>query len=405
MKKQSSFAVLQYRDLRLFLIGLLISSIGTQMQIVAISWHLYQLTHSAVSLGLMGVFAFIPYILFGLFSGVVADTFHRKKILLLTQFLLTLSCACLWLLTTAHLIQPIFIYFILFFNASVMSFDTPTRSATVPSMVPKEELKGAVNLLLLVRQTSLVLGPMIVGFLIAIYGPESAYFLNGLSYILFFFIILFVKISHTPLDKKGFIDLKAVKEGVVFLKNTSLISSTMFLDFFVSFFGSATVLLPVFAKELLHVNVQQLGILYAAPAFGSILTGIIVSSLKKMQRPGLILLLAMIFFGLATVGFGISRWFGLSLVFLAIIGASDTLSTMIRNVLRQSLTPDEMRGRMGSIVMIFFTGGPFLGDAEAGIAAGFIGPVWSVITGGIAATLTTIWVWKRFPQLARYKEN
>lgn len=404
MQQESSFAVLRHRDLRLFLFALLVSSIGGQMQTVAISWHLYQLTHSAVSLGLMGIFSFIPYLAFGLFSGTVADAFSRKKILLTTQLLLTISCALLWIFTITNHISALYIYITLFLNASIVSFDTPARSAAVPSMVPEVDLKKAVNLLLLVRQASLVLGPMLVGFLIALYGPQSAYLLNGLSFIFFFFVILFVKIPHVMSSNKNVFNFSAIREGIVFLKKTSLISSTMLLDFIVSFFGSATVLLPVFAKEILHVNVQQLGILYAAPAFGSILTSVVVSSLKKMNHQGKVLLLSMTLFGLATIGFGLSRWFVLSLLFLAIMGGSDTLSTMIRNIMRQTLTPNEMRGRMGSIVMIFFTGGPFLGDAEAGITAGFIGPVWSVITGGIAASLTTIWVWKKFPKLAQYKE-
>lgn len=400
----SAFYALRFRDLRLFLIGLLISFTGTQMQTVALAWHLYQITNSPVSLGVMGIVGFVPFMLFGLFGGVIVDTFSRKHILLVTQSLLFVTAFLLWILTISHHITPLAIYILLFLSAVVSSVDSPVRSSVIPSLAPPEHLKGAVNLLTLTRQIAFMAGPMFVGFLIALYGPQSAYFLNAASFLFLFIIVLFIHVPYTPPEKRSVIDIEAMKDGIRFIISTPLIYSTMLLDFFVTFFGSATVLLPVFAKSILHAPVQELGILYAAPAIGSILAGIFVSSLKKMHSPGKVLLIAVTVFGLATIGFGFSRWIILSIIFLIFIGGSDTVSTMIRNVIRQSLTPDSMRGRMGGMVMIFFIGGPFLGDAEAGFIAGAIGAPLSVITGGIGAVLATIAIWKIFPQIIKYKD-
>lgn len=401
----SAFQALKFRDVRLFLFGMMISFIGSQMQTVALSWHLYNLTNSPVSLGILGICGFLPFPLFGLFGGVIADSIQRKKLLLITQTFLTILSFLLFLLTMLHVIQPLFIYILVFLGAVVSSIDMPVRSAVAPSLVPAAYIKAIVSLFTLCRQIAMVIGPLIVGFLLAYFGPQSAYLLNSISFVVLFCLILFIKIPHIQLEKQARMDKKSLFEGLHFIFSTKLILSTMLLDFFVSFFGSATVLLPVFAKTILQVSVQQLGILYAAPAVGSFLAGFIMSTIKKIPHPGTLLLGGMVVFGLATISFGWSHYFLLSLVFLAFVGGSDTVSTIIRNILRQSLTPDHLRGRMGSIAMIFFTGGPYLGDAEAGIAAGFIGAPWAVITGGIAAVLTTLWVWKRYPQLARYKEE
>lgn len=374
------------------------------MQLVAISWHVYELTNSPVSLGIVGIVGFLPIVFFGIFGGLIADTFPRKKIIIVTQTLFFLNAFFLWFLTATHHINPLAIYIILFFNATIASIDMPVRSAILPTLAPPLHLKGAVNLLTLTRQISLTLGSMIVGFLIAWYGPQSAYLLNALSFLCMLLIAFHIHIPHVITERKVFLDINALKEGLRFIFNTPLIYSTMLLDFFVSFFGSATILIPVFAKTVLYIPVQQLGFLYAAPTIGSILAGIVVSSMKKMPQPGKVLLIAVIIFGLATIGFGLSHILLVSLFFLAIVGASDTVSTMIRNVVRQSLTPDVMRGRMTGIVMIFFTGGPYLGDAEAGLVAGLIGGPLSVITGGVGAVLAAVGIWKIFPQIRRYKD-
>jgi len=197
--------------------------------------------------------------------------------------------------------------------------------------------------------------------------------------------------------------LQSLKEGLNFVKKTPLIYSTMLLDFFATFFASATVLLPIFALDILHVGPQGLGLLYAAPALGAIIAGLITSSLGHFKNQGKILVTAICFFGLGTILFGISRNFYLSLFFLMIIGAGDMVSTVIRNTIRQMITPDSLRGRMVSINMIFFMGGPQLGEAEAGFLAALVGTPFSVIVGGVGTIVATFFLIKMVPKLLHYQ--
>ncbi len=402
--KQSSFAALQFHALRIFLFGLFVSTLGSAMQTVAVGWHVYEMTHSAISLGFLGIAGFLPILLCFLPGGAIADTFNRKKVLILLQIVFGFGASVLGLVTILHIVNPYIIYAVLAVNGLLVTVDLPARSAIIPLLVPKQYVFGAVSLNTLFRQIAFVLGPASAGFLIALFGPQSVYFFNAVSFFVMLVALLLIHVPHLG-EKKAGVSLQSVSQGIHFIRQSPLIYSTILLDFFVTFLASSVVLLPVFAREILHVSAAELGLLYAAPSFGAVLAGFIFSSVGNIHRQGRFLFAAIGVYSVATIAFGVSRSLLLSLLFLAIAGAGDMVSTIIRNGIRQLMTPDEMRGRMTAISMVFFIGGPFLGDSEAGFLAGLVGAPLSVIVGGVAAVLFIFGVWVKTPKLTNYNNS
>lgn len=400
--KISPFAALKFRDFRLLWIGLLISRIGSEMQVVAVNWQVYLMTGSALSLGLIGLSRFLPIIFFSLFGGMAADIFNRRKIMLFSQFLMILVSGVLAFTTYSGHISPLLIYFLIAGNSIASAFDTPARQSLVPSLLPKKYFMNGVSLNTIMWQTAIVLGPSLSGFIIAYSGVTSVYIINFFSFFAVIIALIMMKISGRVEGKTAYFNLSSLKEGLSFVIKTPIIFSTMLLDFFATFFSSATVLLPIFAKDILAVGPQGLGFLYAAPSLGAVIAGIIFSSLGHLKNQGKILLVSVALYGVATILFGLSRSFYLSLFFLALIGAGDVVSTIIRNTMRQLSTPDHLRGRMVSVNMLFFYGGPQLGEAEAGLAAAFLGTPLSVVLGGAGTILATLILSALIPQLRRY---
>lgn len=401
--KFSTFSSLKFKDFRLFFWGSLISQIGTQMQVVGVNWQIYELTRSPISLGLVGLASFLPILLFSLVGGITADRFNRKKLLILSQLFQAFFAAVLAWTSLSGTISPPVIYLVLALNAVVLAFNAPTRQAIIPNLVPAKFFMNAVSLNTLVRQSSLVIGPSLAGFMIELWGVPFIYAFNAIS---FFVLVATLLPLHTPahgVPNKASYNLRSVVEVVKFIKNQPLISSTMILDFFATFFSSATVLLPIFAQDILKTGVTGLGILYAASSLGAVIAGLIISSLGHIKNQGKVIIGAIIVYGLATVGFGLSKSFYLSLLFLSLVGAADMISTILRNTIRQILTPDYLRGRMVSINMIFFQGGPQLGETEAGFLAALTGAPFSVVVGGVATILTTLWIVVKVPKLRKYQ--
>jgi MFS family permease len=387
--KSSRYPAFTYHDFRLLWIGQLLSNMGTQMQFTALNWHIYLLTHSAFALGLIGLARFIPILVFSLFGGVTADAFNRKKTLLTTQIILTILASILAITTLSGHITPPLIYLITVLSTIVFAFDGPTRQAFFPSLVDREHLPNAVSLNSVMFQTSTIVGPGVAGFIIASMGIGSVYAINALSYLAVITALLMMFATGEIAGKKTKIAFSSIVEGFVFVKSQTLIWSTMLLDFFSTFFASATALLPVFAKDILHVGPEGFGILSAAPAIGAVIAGFIIAHMKGMKKQGYILLTAVTCYALGTILFGISHIFILSFIGLFIVGAGDSVSTIIRNTIRQLATPDYIRGRMTGINMIFFMGGPQLGEFEAGVLASAVGGPLSVVLGGIG-TLVAI---------------
>ncbi len=400
--KISPFTALKFGSFRYFWFGSIVSEAGNQMQTVAIAWQVYELTHSPISLGLIGLSGFIPLLFFSLLGGLFADRVNRRKLLILTQALQGFSALGLFLLTYLGHISPPWIYAVLVFNGIVGSFNQPARQSMMPSLVPNKFFMNAVSLNTMQFQAAQVLGPAAAGLIIANFNVGMVYFINAVS---FLFIIASLLLIRIPLrDKKQAASLNwhSIREGIKFVKGTQILYSTMLLDFFATFFGTANILMPVFAKDVLKVGAQGLGALYAAPAVGGVLAGLVLSSVHSIKRQGEVILIAVFVYGLAIVGFGLSGSFYLSLVFLALMGGADMIGAIIRNTIRQMITPDRLRGRMASIMRLFFQGGPLLGDIEAGFLAFFLGGPVTVLIGGMGTMLATSLVAKLLPDLRRY---
>ena len=397
------FVALQHRDFRLLWMGQLISQAGSQMQVVTINWHIYVLTGSPVALGLVSLSRFVPIVVFSLIGGVFADTHDRKRILLFTQSAMMIFAAILGLLTYSGGISVGLIYALSAFSAAAMAFDAPARQALPPNLVPPEHLTNALSLNNIMRQTATILGPGLVGFVIAWQGVGAVYWINAVSFLAVLMALVLMKVPTQQYLGATRFTLSAVAEGIRFVWRSQILLSTTLLDFFGSFFSSASALLPIFAEEILQVGPQGLGVLYAAESAGAVVAGVGMSLAGNVRRKGPLVLWALAVYGAATVLYGVSRWFVLSVLFLALVGAADTFSTILRNTIRQVVTPDHLRGRMGSVNMLFSRGGPQLGNLEAGIMAAVIGAPLSVVTGGIATVILVALVAYFVPQLRSYQ--
>lgn len=385
--------------------GFFASQMGSQMQMVAVNWHLYEITHSPLSLGLVGLASFIPMTFFSLFGGLTADRFNRKGLMLVTQLLLAFFTLILTLASYSGIITPNMIYVILALNATVMAFFSPVRQSVIPTLVKRHHLMNAISLNTLTRQAAVVIGPAIAGFMIAFSGVEIVYLFNAITFIIMVFTILPL---HIPAHVKGLrpsYNLASIMDAVKFVKRSTIISSSILLDFAATFFASATTLLPIFAKDILGVNAQGLGALYAATSAGGVLAGLVLSTFTRLQHQGKIIIGATLVYALATIGFGLSKSFYLSLFFLALVGAGDMTSTILRNTIRQALTPDHIRGRMVGINILFAQGGPKLGDAEAGIIAALASAPFSMVIGGIGTIIATLIIATAIPKLRNYDRS
>lgn len=389
MVNLSPFLALKVSNFRNYLLGAFLSEIGNQMQTVAVAWQVYEMTRNPASLGLIGLANFLPIILFSLIGGLVADKVDRKKLLIFAQVVQLILALVLFNLTLSHTINPGIIYLILVLVATAQSFSIPARQSVLPNLVPKKYFMNAVSLNVLQFQGATMIGPAIAGFLIAGVGVAAVYFLNSLSFLFFIGAVLTlnVPLQKHDTDEVEF-NMASIMEGIRFIVKTPILYTTMILDFCATFFGTATILMPVFAQDVLRVGPQGLGLLYSGPAIGGVLAGLLISALHhKIEHQGKAIIAALVLYGVATIGFGLSKIFALSIFFLILLGFGDMVSTIIRNTIRQMITPDHLRGRMASVMRIFFQGGPQLGDMEAGFLAKVIGGPASVVIGGAGVLL------------------
>lgn len=406
----SPFIALQHRNFRLLWIGQLVSFSGSMMQNAAILWHISLLVpedKKGLALGLVGLVRIVPIIVFSMISGVAADALDRRKLMLITQTGLTLAAVALALITFGGLTTVWPIYLLAAIGSGFGAFDGPARNSLVPNLVPREHLPNAISLNTIMFQTASVAGPALGGLMIGSLGVGWVYAFNAVSFLFVIAGLLLMRnIPARAESERSDISLRAAREGLRFVFSAPLIRSTMLLDFFATFFASATALLPIFAQDVLRVGAQGYGLLSAAPSVGAMLTSLVmVRWVDKIERRGWVMLWAVLGYGLATVVFGFSRSFGLTFLCLALTGATDTVSMVLRNIVRQLGTPDQLRGRMTSVNMIFFMGGPQLGELEAGLVAQAFGPAVSVISGGIGCLLASAWVAWQTPELRTYRRE
>jgi MFS family permease len=410
MLPQSPFVALQHRNFRLLWTGQLISFSGSHMQTAALLWHVSLLVPAAqrpIALGMVGLVRLMPIIFFSIAGGTLADASDRRRVMLFTQSAMALTALVLAVITFRGLSHPWPIYALAAVGAAFGAFDSPARQSLMPTLLPREHLPNAISLNAIMVQVASVTGPAVGGLVIATLGVEWVYAVNACTFLCVIVAILMMRdVPGRGADDTGDISVRAVREGFGFVFSSPLIRSTMLLDFFATFFSSATALLPIFAQNILHVGARGYGWLYAAPSVGAVLMSIImVRSIDRIERRGVVLLWAVCAYGAATIVFGLSHSFLLTFVCLAVTGAADTVSMVLRNVIRQLGTPDHLRGRMTGINMVFFQGGPQLGELEAGAVAQWIGPRGSVITGGIGCLIATVWIAARTPALRQYRRS
>lgn len=410
MFSSSHFAALRHRNFRLLWLGQLVSFTGSNMQSAAILWHVAILAppgSKGLALGAVGLARVLPLLGFTLVSGVVADALDRRKIMLVTNAVMSLSAIVLAVLTFRglHVLWPIYLLTAIGFVAA--SFDGPARHSLTPTLVPRADLPNAISLNMVMFQAAAVMGPALAGIVIATLDIGFVYAINAVSFSgVVVAAILLRDLPERPLAERARLNLSAGIEGFRYVFRAPLLRSTMLLDFFATFFSSAMALLPIFAQDILKVGAHGYGLLAAAPAIGGGLTSIVMlRQAERIDRRGRVLLWAIAGYGLGTLLFGLSRWFWLTMLCLALIGACDMVSTVLRNLIRQLETPDHLRGRMTAVNMLFFMGGPQLGEMEAGAVANLLGAPFSVVSGGIACVLASGFVALRTPSLRNYRRE
>jgi MFS family permease len=389
---------------RLIWIGLFISIIGSQMQIAALLWQIRELTGTPnpLALGGVGLARFLPLMIFSLIGGTVADTLNRRWIIFISQSIMAIVAAILAYLTFAGTITIWNIYLLSAIQASAIAFDIPARQALIPNIVSREDLPSAFSMTSIAMNTAAIIGPALGGIVIATLGQGYTYLFNSISFLAVLIALLLIGPVAQDASKAAGVSLTAVMDGLRFITSKPIIFSTMILDFFATFFASANTMMPIVARDILNVGEVGYGWLVSAESIGSVAAGLVMSQIQILRKQGPLLLISVVAFGTATIFFGLSNTFMLAMLMLMLLGAADTVSTIIRNTIRQLQTPDHIRGRMTSINQIFFQGGPQLGQVEAGVVAQFFGVPFAIVSGGVL-TIFSVWVISRkWPQLRTY---
>jgi MFS family permease len=410
---------LRHHDFRLLWFGQLVSTVGSQMQIIAINWHIFELLRGqsyavnifgreislgaeALGLGTLGLVRVIPIVAFALLGGMLADSVDRRRMMILTQSAAAVFAFILAAITLAGRESIAAIYLLTAAGAATQALDSPARQALVPNLVPAKHLTNAISLNTLIWQIGTIVGPAVAGVMVGAFNIGLVYLVDSFSFVAVIVALLGMQYRGRVEASSGGLGWAALVEGLRFTFRTRIIFSTMLLDFFATLFSSARTMLPIIAADVLGVGAQGYGILATGQPAGALIAGAVMALRKDVFRQGVVLLVSVAVYGLATAFFGITTVFVLSYFLYALTGAGDTVSTVIRNTIRQLNTPDRLRGRMTGVNMIFFMGGPQLGELEAGLVAAVFGVPFAIFTGGIATVLMTGWVAWRYPRLRNY---
>ncbi len=397
----SPYAVLRNREFVYYLSGRFIASLGQQMLGVAVGWELYERTHSALTLGFVGLTQMVPMVLMTLPSGHVADNYNRRRVILLMELAIALACAGLTLASWFE--APVGWTFVcLFLSGTARTFLWSSSSAFMPQIVPRNQFARAVTWSSGSFQLSAVAGPAAGGALLALTQSAAlVYALNTAAALICFGLISRVRDRPVTANREP-LSARSLIAGFKFVHQSKIVLGTITLDLFAVLLGGATALLPIYSKDILRSGPTGLGLLQAALPAGSFLMALVLAHRPPMEKAGRALLWAVAVFGLATVGFGVSRWFWLSFAMLFVCGAVDNISVVVRHTLVQILTPDEMRGRVSAVNSLFIGTSNELGGFESGLVAHLFGPVFSVVSGGLGTILVVFliaWIW---PEVRAY---
>lgn len=402
----SARALLQERDYVLFWGTRWFGSFASQIQSVAMGWQMYALARttrsveeSAFLVGMIGLAAFVPVFLLTLPAGEAADRYDRKKVLLLCLSGEITSVLILAIATVQGYASPALLLVIAALFGASRAFFAPANTALGPMLVPRKLLPRAIAWNSLAWQTASICGPAAAGFLVA-HSAQTAYFTTFALYVLSAALVAAIRSNAKPEVKPGS-RWQLVKEGLDYVWRQKIVFGAISLDLFAVLLGGATALLPVFARDVLHVGPEGFGLLRAGPAIGATMVALWLAANPIRRKAGLFMFGGVAVFGLATIVFGISKSLWLSVAALAVLGGADMLSVFVRQTLVQLVTPDHMRGRVASVSSVFIGASNELGEFESGVVARILGPVGAAIFGGVGAVMVTgIWA-KLFPDLRR----
>jgi MFS family permease len=400
-KAHDAYAVWRFTAFRRYFAGNMILVAGWQMQKVAIGWELYERTHSAMALGYAGLVQFLPQVLLMLFAGHVTDTHNRKRV-----FILSLSCnaaaATGLALNAAYGGSIYFLYACLFAYGTARAFIMPSRQAFLPGIIPLEIFSTAVSWNSSGFEISSMAGPAIGGLLIGSFQSATlVYAMNAIGQFIFVALLAGIAYKNHTISKQP-LTLASFSAGFRFVWKARVVLAAMALDMFGVLLGGATAMMPIYAKDILHVGARGLGWLMAAPSIGAFSMAMIQAHRGPLRKAGRTLLFAVTGFGVVTVIFGVSTNFWLSMAMLLLLGSCDNVSVVIRLTLVQVLTPDDMRGRVSALNALFIGTSNELGAFESGLVANFFGPVSSVVSGGVGTIIVVALMAWLSPELRRY---
>ncbi|WP_442109903.1 MFS transporter [Pseudomonas sp. NUPR-001] len=388
-----------HRPFLAFWLARVCTASGFQMLTVAIGWHLYQLTGNVLDLGLVGLVEFAPRVLFMLHTGHVADRYDRRRIAAICQSAQALIALALVVGSSTDNISRELIFILAFLLGSTRSFEMPATQALLPNVVPSSLFPRAVAASASAMQAATIVAPAVGGFLYAfgsvwVYGPTVALYVTA--------CILTLSLNVRPqVPQQGRASLDSLLAGIRFIRSRPDILGAISLDLFAVLLGGATALLPVFAKDILLTGPWGLGLLRSAPAVGALLMSLWLARFPVERKVGRVMFTAVGIFGVATIAFGLSTSFWFSLAVLAVLGAADMISMVIRGAFVQLETPDEMRGRVSAVNGLFIGASNQLGEFESGLTAHWFGTVPAVLLGGVGTLVVTgVWI-KLFPSLAQ----
>ncbi|QRK10066.1 MFS transporter [Archangium violaceum] len=391
-------SVFRHRDFRIYQLARLCAVLAVQIESVAIGWQVYELTGSALALGYTGLAQFLPFFAFCLIGGQVADRVDRRLILVVCQLVMLLCSLLLLSFTLGHIQDVRFVYGVLVLFGTARAFYSPAGSAITPHLVPPEELTRAIAVNSTTWQVATIAGPAVGGALYAWAGATGAYVGSATLCALTVVWMLSLKVRTGSASSESF-SLETLLAGFRFVRRQRLLLGSITLDLFAVLLGGAVALLPIYARDVLHTGPGGLGLLRSAPAAGAAVVALFLATRPLGGRAGWKMFISVAIFGVATLVFGVSRSLPLSVVALAVAGAGDMVSVVIRGTLELVSTPDDMRGRVGAVNMMCVGASNELGEFRAGAFAEHIGAVSSVVAGALGTLVVVgLWAWA-FPEL------
>jgi MFS family permease len=398
----------RYRDYRLLWVGELVSTTGRQITVVALPFQVFLLTRSSLAVGMIGLVQVVPLVVFSIAGGAIADRVDRRKLLLATEFGLA-STSALLLFGVLTGTPPLwYLYLVTGLQAGISGVNSPARSAAIPNIVPREHLPAALALNQVMFNTTMIVGPAVAGVILAHFGLAWAYGADVISFLASVsavFLLHPLPPKREPGDVPGS-PLREIRDGFSYLRSQRVLISTFLIDLDAMIFGMPRALFPVLALDVFRVGPEGLGLLFAAPAAGALVGALTTGWVGRIRRQGLAVIWAVALWGAAITFFGLSgRFFVLALFFLAFAGAADVISAVFRGAILQLSVPDALRGRLSAIHIMVVTGGPRLGDVEAGVVAALISPWFSVVSGGLACVAGVVALAKLVPELAHYRAD